>query len=221
MLEGFTSCLESIWTLFLWGAVMFPVRALVALITYFLGCINGAILISKHYLKEDVRTRGSGNAGLTNFYRNYGPKYAALVLVLDALKMVAAVVVSCFILRDWHPVTKLFGGLFCILGHIFPATFHFKGGKGILSGVTLLFMLDWRVGLICLAVFVILVAATRYISLGSIVGSGIAPFIFLVFNWGSWLALALLTLTAALLIWSHRGNIRRLMNGTESKFSFQ
>ena len=65
---------------------------------------------------------GSGNAGLTNFYRNYGPKYAALVLVLDALKMVAAVVAACFILRGWDPVAKLFGGLFCILGHIFPAT---------------------------------------------------------------------------------------------------
>lgn len=200
---------------------MFPVFALTAMISYFLGCINGAILISKHYLKEDVRTRGSGNAGLTNFYRNYGPKYAALVLALDALKMVAAVLVACAIMRETYPFVKLWGGLFCALGHIFPATFHFKGGKGILSGVTLLFMVDWRVGLICLSVFVILVAATRYISLGSIVGSGIAPFVFLVFNWGSWLALALLTLTAALLIWSHRSNIRRLMNGTESKFSFQ
>lgn len=189
-------------------------------IAYFCGCVNGAILISKHYLKEDVRTRGSGNAGLTNFYRNYGPKYAALVLVLDALKMVAAVVIACLIL-GWGHVPKLIGGLFCILGHIFPVTFRFKGGKGILSGVTLLFMLDWRVGLICLIVFVILVAATRYISLGSIVGSGLAPFAFLVFNWGSWWALALLTLTAALLVWSHRSNIVRLVSGTESKFSFQ
>ena len=99
--------------------------------------------------------------------------------------------------------------------------FRSKGGKGILSGVTLLFMVDWRVGLICLSVFVILVAATRYISLGSVVGSGIAPFVFLAFNWGSWMALALLTLTAALLVWSHRTNIRRLMSGTENKFSFQ
>lgn len=193
---------------------------LAAVIAYFCGCINGAILISKHYLKEDVRTRGSGNAGLTNFYRNYGPQYAALVLVLDALKMVAAVVISCMIL-GWGAVPKLIGGLLCILGHIFPVTFRFKGGKGILSGVTLLLLLDWRVGLICLAVFVALVAATRYISLGSIVGSGLAPVVFLVFNWGAWWALALLTLTAGLLIWSHRSNIRRLLSGTESKFSFQ
>ena len=124
-------------------------------------------------------------------------------------------------IMGWGSVPKLIGGLFCILGHIFPVTFRFKGGKGILSGVTLLFMLDWRVGLICLSVFVILVAATRYISLGSIIGSGLAPFVFLVFNWGHWWALVLLTLTAGLLVWSHRSNIRRLLNGTENKFSFQ
>ena len=193
---------------------------LVALAAYLCGCINGAILISKHYLKEDVRTRGSGNAGLTNFYRNYGPKYAALVLVLDALKMVVAIVIACLIF-EWHPFVKLFGGFCCALGHIFPVTFRFKGGKGILSGVALLFMLDWRIGLICLSVFVILVAATRYISLGSIVGAGLAPIVFLVFYWGHWWSFALLMLTASLLIWSHRSNIRRLLNGTESKFSFQ
>ena len=213
MLENFVTGLSHM-------AFFFPVAAFVGIISYFLGCINGAILISKHYLKEDVRTRGSGNAGLTNFYRNYGPKYAALVIALDALKMVAAVTVSCVIM-GWNPVAKLIGGLFCALGHIFPVTFHFKGGKGILSGVTLLFMLDWRVGLICLSVFVILVAATRYISLGSIVGASIAPFVFLMFYWGSWWSFALLTLTAALLIWSHRTNIRRLLNGTESKFTFR
>ncbi len=191
---------------------------LAAVLAYFCGCINGAILISRYYLKEDIRTRGSGNAGLTNFYRNYGPKYAALVLALDALKMVAALVIACTIL-GWGPVQKLIGGFFCALGHIFPVTFRFKGGKGILSGATLLFMLDWRVGLICVSVFVILAAATRYISLGSIVGSGLAPFVFLVFNWGYWWSFALLTLTAALLIWSHRSNVRRLLSGTESKFS--
>ena len=197
-----------------------PFALIAAVISYFLGCINGAILISKHYLHEDVRTRGSGNAGLTNFYRNYGAKYAALVLALDALKMVTAVVITCSIM-GWEPEAKLWGGIFCALGHIFPVTFHFKGGKGILSGITLLLMLDLRIGLICLALFVALVAATRYISLGSVVGSFVAPGLFLVFYWGHWFAFALITLTAALLVWSHRSNIKRLINGTESKFSFQ
>lgn len=189
-------------------------------IAYLCGCINGAILISKHYLKEDVRTRGSGNAGLTNFYRNYGPKYAALVLALDALKMVAAIVVSCLLL-EWVPLVKLWGGLFCALGHIFPVTFHFKGGKGILSGAALLIMLDWRIALICLGMFAILVAVTRYISLGSIVAAALAPPSFLLFYWGNWWSFGLLFLTASLLIWSHRGNIDRLLHGTERKFSFR
>lgn len=203
-----------------WLTFFVSVLLLPAVLSYFCGCINGAILISKHYLHEDVRTRGSGNAGLTNFYRNYGPHYAALVLALDALKMVAAIVITC-ILVGWSPEAKLWGGLFCALGHIFPVTFRFKGGKGILSGATLLVMLDWRIALICLSVFVILVAATRYISLGSIIGSSLAPILFFVFYPGNWTGLALITLTAVLLVWSHRENIKRLLGGTESKFSFQ
>ena len=206
---------------FAWGSeIAVPLVILAAVNAYFLGCINGAILISKHYLHEDVRTRGSGNAGLTNFYRNYGPKYAALVLILDVLKMVAAITIAGTLL-GWHPFVKIFGGFACALGHIFPVTFRFKGGKGILSGAALLMMLDWRVALICLSVFVLLVAATRYISLGSIVSTSMAPFVFLAFYWGYWWSFALIMLTAALLVWSHRGNIKRLLNGTESKFSFQ
>lgn len=196
------------------------VLLLPAVLSYVCGCVNGAILISKHYLHEDVRTRGSGNAGLTNFYRNYGPRYAALVLALDALKMVVAVGISCTLI-GWTPEAKLWGGLFCVLGHVFPVTFRFKGGKGILSGATLLAMLDWRIALVCLSVFVLLVAKTRYISLGSIACSALAPAMFLVFYWGHWIAFPLILLTALLLIWSHRSNIKRLLNGTESKFSFQ
>lgn len=203
-----------------WSLYFAVVMLLPAIVSYLCGCVNGAILISKHYLHEDVRARGSGNAGLTNFYRNYGPKYAALVLALDALKMVAAVVFTCSVM-GWTPEAKLWGGMFCALGHIFPVTFRFKGGKGILSGITLLMMLDLRIGLICLAIFVALVAATRYISLGSIVGSTIAPMLFLLFYWGHWFAFVLIVLTASLLVWGHRGNMKRLLNGTERKFSFQ
>lgn len=203
-----------------WILYFAVVMLLPAVASYLCGCINGAILISKHYLHEDVRARGSGNAGLTNFYRNYGPRYAALVLALDAAKMVASVIITCAFM-GWTPEAKLWGGLFCALGHIFPVTFRFKGGKGILSGATLLAMLDWRIAIVCLSVFVLLVAKTRYISLGSIACSALAPLMFLMFYWGHWFAFALILLTALLLIWSHRGNIKRLLNGTESKFSFQ
>ncbi len=208
---------ESIKLFFAESAVMI---ALSAIIAYFCGCINGAILISKSFLNEDVRTRGSGNAGLTNFYRNYGPKYAALVLALDALKMVAAIVITCLLI-NWEPEARLWGALFCVLGHIFPVTYKFKGGKGVLSGAALLFMLDWRIGLICLGVFVILVAMTRYVSLGSVVTAVLAPIMFHLFFPSQWFGLLLIIITASLLVWSHRSNIVRLLTGKESKFSFK
>lgn len=191
-----------------------------AVLAYLCGCINGAILTSRYFLHEDVRKHGSGNAGLTNFYRSYGPRYAALVLALDALKMVAAVKITCAILGG-TPEATLWGGLFCALGHIFPVTFHFKGGKGILSGAALLVMLDWRIAAICIGVFLLLVVTTRYISLGSVSAAFLAPIVFLMLYRGHWFAFALITLIAALLIWSHRSNIQRLIAGTERKFHFR
>ena len=190
-----------------------------ALVSYLLGCVNGAILISKYYFRDDVRTHGSGNAGLTNFYRNYGGRYAAMVILLDVAKMVVAVMVTC-LMMDWTVEAKLWGGLFCVLGHMFPAFYRFKGGKGILSSGTLLFMLDWRIALVAWGTFLVLSAVTRYVSLGSVVCSATVPFTLLLFYPGHWMAFVLGTLIALLVIWRHRGNIRRLFSGTESKFTF-
>lgn len=194
--------------------------ALSAVIAYFCGGINGAILISKYFFKEDVRTKGSGNAGLTNFYRNYGGKYVALVILLDVLKMVAAVIITCLLL-GWSVESKLWGGLFCVLGHMFPALYNFKGGKGILSSGTLLIMLDWRVALVSWGIFLLLVILTRYVSLGSVVCSAAAPVTTLFCYPGHWFAIGLITLIAGLVIWAHRANIVRLVKGTESKFRFK
>lgn len=191
--------------------------ALSAVIAYFCGGVNGAILISKYFFKEDVRTKGSGNAGLTNFYRNYGGKYVVLVILLDVLKMVAAVVVAC-LLMGWTLESKLWGGLFCVLGHMFPALYKFKGGKGILSSGTLLIMLDWRVALVSWGIFLLLVIVTRYVSLGSVVCSAAAPVTTMVCYPGQWFAIGLIALIAGLVIWAHRANIVRLVKGTESKF---
>ena len=171
-----------------------------AVFAYFCGNINGAILISKYIFHEDVRTKGSGNAGLTNFCRNYGVKYAALVIVLDALKMVAAVIAAC-LLMGW--------------------TVEAKGGKGILSCGTLLWMLDWRVALVAWGTFLLLAVFTRYVSLGSVMCALTTPVTMVLFYPGHWVALGLMTLTAALVVWAHRGNISRLLKGTESKFSFK
>ena len=194
--------------------------ALTAAAAYLCGCVNGAIMISKRIFKDDVRTHGSGNAGLTNFYRNYGGHYAALVIALDAVKMVLAVAVACLLLGA-SVESKLWGGLWCTLGHMFPVTYKFKGGKGILSCGTLLILLDWRVAVLCWGVFLLLSMLTRYVSLGSVVCSACAPVGVAVFYPNHGFALALVTVIAALVIWAHRGNIRRLIHGTESKFHFK
>lgn len=183
---------------------------------YFCGGVNGAILISKYFFKEDVRSRGSGNAGLTNFFRNYGGRYAALVIVLDVLKMVAAVVIACLFM-GWTVEAKLWGGLWCIVGHMFPALYQFKGGKGILSGGALALMVDWRVALVVWGGFVLLVLLTHYVSLGSVWAGSSFPFI----NWYCFphqpVVIALSFVIGALVVWQHRSNIRRLLSGTENK----
>ena len=202
-----------------WSLYFLIVMLVPAVLSYLCGCINGAILISKHFLKEDVRSRGSGNAGLTNFYRNYGSKYVALVLALDALKMVAAVAISGMMM-GWTLEAKLWGGVFCVLGHVFPATYQFKGGKGILSGGTLLILLDWRMAVVGFGLFFLFVILTRYVSLGSVAAAASAPLSCFVFYPGHWMALVLISIIGGLLIWSHRSNIVRLIHGTESKFRF-
>ena len=203
------------WLLYFCVCMLLP-----AVIAYFCGNINGAILISKYIFHEDVRTKGSGNAGLTNFYRNYGGKYAALVIALDALKMVAAVIAAC-LLMGWTVEAKLWGGLFCALGHMFPVVYQFKGGKGILSCGTLLLMLDWRVALVAWGTFLLLAFLTRYVSLGSVMCALTTPVTVAFCYPGHPVALGLMTLTAALVVWAHRGNISRLLKGTERKFTFK
>ena len=119
------------------------------LLGYFLGCLNGSVMVSHFVIKDDVRQHGSGNAGLTNFYRTYGAKYALGVILFDMGKTVIACLLGGFLLRhglgDWT-LGVLIGGLGCELGHMFPVFFGFKGGKGILSGGTLVWLLDWRGG---------------------------------------------------------------------------
>ena len=115
------------------------------LLSYFLGCGNGAILVSHFVVHDDVRSHGSGNAGLTNFYRVYGAKYALLVILFDMGKTVVSTLIGGYMflcLYDDWTLGVLVAGLGCILGHLFPAFYGFKGGKGILSGSMLVIMLD-------------------------------------------------------------------------------
>ena len=200
---------------------------LVAVVTYFLGCFNGAVIVSKYILHDDVRNHGSGNAGLTNFHRTFGSKLAAVVILCDALKAILSVLFGAWIFGHvigqgaeyLINIGKLWGGLFCLLGHSFPCMFQFKGGKGVLSGGVIAFMMDWRVGLIAWGGFLILVVLTRWVSLGSIWGGGCFPFA-VAFFYQDVLLTVLALLCGGLLVVKHHANIKRILKGTESKFSF-
>lgn len=205
---------------------------------YLLGSFNGAILISKWFRGEDIRSKGSGNAGLTNFYRNYGGLDTLLVLLIDVGKTVLACFVGGWIikaagfasenfLQDWTDEAQMLCGGFSVIGHIFPLWFGFKGGKGILTCATLAAFIDWRIILTLLVVFVAVVLITRYVSLGSIVAAVVYPFLFWIryptdqdVSEGTVMMTILAFCLAGIAIYMHHGNIQRLRAGTESKFSF-
>ena len=191
------------------------------LLGYFLGCLNGSVMVSHFIIKDDVRQHGSGNAGLTNFYRTYGAKYALGVILFDMGKTVIACLLGGFLLKnamqDWT-LGVLIGGLGCELGHMFPVFFGFKGGKGILSGGTLVWLLDWRVALIAWGLFAALWLATKYVSLGSVSAAVSMPVATWLFCGHSPVYTVLAVVIAGLVVWCHRENIQRLVRGEERKF---
>ena len=191
-----------------------------AVIAYLLGNLNGAVLISRLVAHEDVRTKGSGNAGLTNFTRNYGAAASIFVIAIDVGKAVAACLLGGLLLKgNGHYMDGVaLGGLFVILGHDFPALLGFKGGKGILSGVTVALMLDWRIGLFVFGIFLLAYALTKYVSLGSVLSSGAFGPIYALVHWGEgWFPIVVGFILSGLLVWMHRGNIVRLIKGEERK----
>ena len=189
-----------------------------AVIAYFLGCSNGAVIISKYILRDDVRNHGSGNAGLTNFHRTFGGGLTLVVILIDVLKAVLAILIATHFFLGDTAFAKYWAGLFCLLGHMFPCMFGFKGGKGILSGGTIAIMIDWRIALVVWGGFLVLAILTRYVSLGSCWAGASFPFATW-FIYHDPLLLALSIAIGGLILWMHRGNIRRLLKGEESKFS--
>ncbi len=199
----------------------------VAAASYFLGCFNGAVIVSKYILRDDVRNHGSGNAGLTNFHRTFGGGLTFVVILCDVLKAVLAVLLGMYVFSYfiYFPagaavLGKYFAALFCLLGHMFPCMFHFKGGKGILSGGTVALMIDWRVALVVWGGFLILAVLTRYVSLGSVWAGASFPFI----SWYCYpnpVVVLLAFACGGLVVWQHRGNIKRLLAGNENKFTLR
>ncbi len=198
----------------------------VAVIAYFCGCFNGAVIVSKYILRDDVRKHGSGNAGLTNFYRTFGGPLTLVVILTDVLKAVVAVWVGIlaakyFVLDDALVIAlgKYWAGTFCLIGHMFPCMFQFKGGKGILSGGTIAIMIDWRVALVVWGGFLALAIITKWVSLGSCWAGLSFPFVSW-FVYQDVIILLLAIVCGGLILWKHRGNIKRILKGEESKFSF-
>ena len=209
------------------GDMIVVLAVSIALIAYFCGCFNGAVIVSKYILHDDVRNHGSGNAGLTNFHRTFGGALTFVVILTDMLKAVVALWLSGVVLECLFPgepeimfvLAKYWAALFCLLGHMFPCMFGFKGGKGILSGGTVALMIDWRIALVVWGGFLVLVILTRYVSLGSVWAGASFPFI----SWYCYphpIIVALAFLCGGLVVWQHRGNIQRLIQGNERKLSF-
>ena len=187
-----------------------------ALACYFLGNHNGAICVS-HMLHDDVREHGSGNAGLTNFIRNYGANRSILVILIDVLKAVLACILGGLMFPEDPTVGRTLGGVAVMLGHDFPALQGFRGGKGILSGWFIAWCIDWRVGLMIAVVFFAAYLTTQYVSLGSILSAATFGVGFVLLYPGNIPVIAGTVFMSLLTIFQHRENLIRLLKGTERK----
>ena len=190
-----------------------------ALVAYMLGNLNGAVCVSTLIADDDVRKHGSGNAGLTNFIRNYGAANALLVVAIDAGKAVLACVCGKLLLAGFgYPLEgAVLGGLCVMLGHTCPALLGFKGGKGILSGWFAAWVIDWRIGLLIFVVFALSYGLTMYVSLGSVLAAVAYGVGFVIFYHDNLLVMLGGLAMSALAILMHRSNIYRLCTGTERK----
>ncbi len=191
---------------------------LAIVIGYLLGNLNGAVVVS-HMMGDDVRTHGSGNAGLTNFIRNYGAGRALTVILIDAEKAIAACVIGGLLVQTslGFQAGSAIGGFGVILGHVCPVFLGFRGGKGILSGLFVALMTDWRIAVIILVVFAVAYFWTQYVSLGSVLAAAAFSLSFLILHFNQPAMMICGVLTGALTIWMHKGNIIRLLNGQERK----
>jgi len=186
---------------------------------YLLGSLNTSVIVSRMKGK-DIRTVGSGNAGATNTLRVMGKGMAALVLVCDVLKAIVAVLLAKlyfhFFPSEYADIGVLLAGFGAILGHNFPLYFGFRGGKGVATSFGAILILDWRIALIVLGVFIVVVALTRYVSLASCLAA-VAVIVSACFLRPTVWEMLLFAAIAVLCILRHKTNIGRLIKGTENK----
>ncbi len=206
---------------------------IVALIAYLIGSINFSIIISKKMAGFDIREKGSGNAGTTNMLRAVGKKAAVITLICDILKGVVSILIAVLagkIVKNLdNALLVQLAGIFVIIGHTFPVFFKFKGGKGIATALGVLLMINWQIGLICLIFALVLMALTKMVSVGSIAAAILFPILvaFIDQNYivqtsnSNWSYLVFSIIVALLVIFNHRANVQRILNGTENRLSFK
>ena len=199
-----------------------------AIIAYLIGSINFSVILSKKIAGFDVREKGSGNAGTTNMLRSVGKKAAAITLVCDVLKGVVAILIAMLIAKTVQgsngALIVQIAGIAVILGHTFPVFFKFKGGKGVATSLGVLIMSNWQIGLICLVFALILIALTQMVSVGSIAAAILYPVLtlFIPQNYivpGNYLIYSIIL--AVFIVFNHRENVKRLLNGNENKISLK
>lgn len=206
---------------------------IIAVIAYLIGSINFSIILSKKMAGFDIREKGSGNAGTTNMLRSVGKKAAVITLICDILKGVVSILIAVLagkIIKNLdNALLVQLAGIFVIIGHTFPVFFKFKGGKGIATALGVLLMINWQIGLICLIFALVLMALTKMVSVGSIAAAILFPILvaFIDQNYivqtsnSNWSYLVFSIIVALLVIFNHRANVQRILNGTENRLSFK
>ncbi len=190
-----------------------------AVIAYLLGSLNSAIIVSRYKYKQDIRSFGSGNAGLTNMHRVYGKDGAVWTLLGDIAKQLVSVFIGAVLLSR---MGAYLAGAFCMIGHIFPIYYRFKGGKGVLTAATMILLIDPMIFAVLFVIFAIVLLITRYVSLASIIAALIYPAsIRIAYGMEHPFELFFALFVGVVVIYMHRSNIYRIFNNQESKFSFR
>ncbi len=204
---------------------------IIAIIAYAIGSINFSVLISKKMAGFDVREKGSGNAGSTNMLRSVGKKAAAITLLCDILKGVVAILIALIAGKIVKNVDKAvlvqIAGILVVVGHTFPIFFEFKGGKGVATSLGVIMMINWKIGLICLVFALAIMVFSRMVSMGSVGAAILFPVLTLFINTNFIVEASGMkyfifsVILAAIVIFNHRANIKRIASGTENKLSFK
>lgn len=188
---------------------------IVSIISYLIGSISGSLIISKLFFNEDIRKKGSGNAGGTNAVRVYGKKYGSYTILIDTFKATLVVaVIDIFFGRN----EAYIAGIAVVIGHIWPIYYGFRGGKGVATIIGTYLYLNPIIFLIMFAIFVIINYFTDIVSMASILSISLVSIIFIIFSKDLFL-ISMLVIHSLLVIFSHRENLKRIINGNENKIN--